>query len=52
MLMAVPAIATTTAIFAISDGWNWSGPIWNHACAPKWLRPMTMTPTSSGSVAR
>ena len=34
----------TTTILVISDGWNCSGPTWNHACAPLWLEPITSTP--------
>ena len=52
VLMAVAAIATTSTTLAISDGWNWNGPTWNHACAPPWLRPSTTTPASNGRIAR
>jgi len=44
-----PAIAMITATFATSDGWNWSGPTWNHACAPLRLAPISNTPASNGS---
>ena len=39
-----PATAMITAILAISDGWNCSGPTSNHACAPLRDAPSASTP--------